>query len=278
LLDDEGRFIGMVTSDQPPYGRAIDIDAVLDQVKRWGYPVELDTVERRLTSTLLHLAAKNGNKKEVKHLLENCANPNALDEKYETPLHIAVREGHIEVIPLLLKAGADKERTGQNLMRPLNIAIQTNRIDIVNLLLKDGASPKGLFGIDFSRWPIATAIDSCNFPIIDILLAAGVDINDTDETGQGVLYHALFKKVKLIAIKKLLSAGANPNSNNEIDVRESPLGYAIRTVNIEAMQLLVEAGANINAKDKEGNTPLSYALKQRTKKAVDWFRAHGAKE
>lgn len=279
LLDEKGHFIGMITSDQAPYGRAIDIDTVLDQVKRWGYPVELEIAPKPFTSTPLHLAAKNGSKSEVKYLLENCADPNARDENYEYPLHIAVREENIEVIPLLLKAGTDLELPGQMLSRPLNIAIKTGRIDIVNLLLKAGASPKGCFGYDFSLWPLATAIDSGNIEIINILLAAGADINEIDETDNGALAHALIKKVNLVVMKKLISAGANPNCSNEIDVRKSPLGCAVLyKQNIEAMQLLIEAGANINAKDKYGRTPLSYALEAHREIVVDWLRAHGAKE
>lgn len=278
LLDDEGHFIGMVTSDQAPYGRAIDIRAVLDQVKRWGYPVELGNAEKPFTSTSLHVAAKNGNAKEVKYSLENCADANALDNNYENALHIAVRGGHIEVVSVLLKAGIDKERPGQRLATPLKIAVQTGRMDMVNLLLKAGASPTDRLGFDYSLRPMATAIDSANFEMLNRLCAAGADINETDETDDGALYHAVRTKAKLSVIKSLLMAGADPNCSSEKDVRKSPLGSAADMQNIEVMQLLIEAGAKINAKDKDGHTPLWLALAGRDKEAVDWLRAHGAKE
>ena len=278
LLDEDGRFIGMVTSDQAPYGRAIDIENVLDQVKRWGYPVELDTPQRQFTSTPLHLAVKKGNKTEVKYLLENCADPNALDEDHWTPLHIGIREGNIEIISLLLKGGADIEHLGGRLERPLNTAIRTGRIDVVNFLLKAGASPIGSVGYDFSLWPMATAIDSSNIAIIHTLLAAGAGINDTSDQGGNALYYAVFHRAKLVLIEALISAGADPNIESENDVSKSPLGGAARLRNIEAMQLLVEKGGNINTKDKKGHTLLWFALEEHSDKAVDWLRAHGAKE
>jgi ankyrin repeat protein len=57
--------------------------------------------------TPLHWAARKGNLDVVKLLLENGANPNAVDNSKNTPLHKAAGNGPTEVARLLLDSGAD---------------------------------------------------------------------------------------------------------------------------------------------------------------------------
>ena len=41
LFDRDWNLVGMITADQPPNGVAVRIDRVIQQMKRWDYPVEL---------------------------------------------------------------------------------------------------------------------------------------------------------------------------------------------------------------------------------------------
>jgi alpha-tubulin suppressor-like RCC1 family protein len=41
LLTSERRIAGMLRSDKPPYGEAVNIDRILERFERWGYPVNL---------------------------------------------------------------------------------------------------------------------------------------------------------------------------------------------------------------------------------------------
>lgn len=41
LFDKDWNLVGMITADQPPNGVAVRIDRVLEQMKRWDYPVKL---------------------------------------------------------------------------------------------------------------------------------------------------------------------------------------------------------------------------------------------
>jgi len=61
----------------------------------------------------------------------------------------------------------------------------------------------------------------------------------------------------------LIKAGADINAKDEQGL--TPLMHAIevtRGINIDAIRLLVLAGADVNAIDKEGRTPLSFAMSQ----------------
>lgn len=45
LFDKDWNLVGMITADQPPNGVAVRIDRILEQMKRWNYPVELSRRE-----------------------------------------------------------------------------------------------------------------------------------------------------------------------------------------------------------------------------------------
>src|SRR5262249_29505687 len=108
LIDTEAKLIGMIIADQPPFGRAITLESVLQQVKQWGYAARLVTYYPPSPGpSPLHVAAMNGNLVDIKNLLAQCNNPNEVDDYYVTPLHLAAAWGKIEAMSSLLKAGAN---------------------------------------------------------------------------------------------------------------------------------------------------------------------------
>lgn len=80
----------------------------------------------------------------------------------------------------------------------------------------------------------------------------------------------------LSAVKKLLKAGANPNSPNRLGLY--PIFCAAENDDSgEIIRALVEAGVNINSRDKHGWTPLIFAVdvaidsaNQSKRKMIDW--------
>jgi ankyrin repeat protein len=66
--------------------------------------------EGREAGGALHLAAKRGDERAVRWLLERGTDPNAYWAHWDadvTPLHLAAQQGHVEIVRLLLDAGAD---------------------------------------------------------------------------------------------------------------------------------------------------------------------------
>jgi ankyrin repeat protein len=280
LLDERGHLIGMVTADKPPYGRAIDIDAVLDQMDQWKYPVDLDTSLELRTTTALHIAVDSGNIVAIKDLLANCADPNWINEDYETPLHKAVFKGNVEAMSLLLKAGASIEYPGFRSGSPLHISIAREDISAVKFLLKAGANPNGKYIYNIRDVPLGVAIKTRNIEIIKLLINAGANANAKKET-ETLLTFAISElkgELQFDIVKILLKAGADPNGDYEDHIGNWPLGIAIYEENIAMMELLLAAGADVNAKNKDGDTPLSFALEYKRKLAVDWLHSHGAKQ
>merc|ERR1712156_1060859 len=77
----------------------------------------LDSAQNRL----LHKAARYGQNKVVKALIEVCgANPNATNKFDMTPLHHAAVEGSSEVIETLINAGADANSADNSKRLPLH--------------------------------------------------------------------------------------------------------------------------------------------------------------
>ena len=75
-------------------------------------------------------------------------------------------------------------------------------------------------------------------------------------------------------IRELIEKGANVNTTTGNG--ETPLHFAARGDSPKAVSLLLANGADVNAKDKDGDTPLHYAASRNHPKAVSLLLANGA--
>jgi ankyrin repeat protein len=107
------------------------------------------------------------------------------------------------------------------------------------------------------------------------LLEQGADVNASEaDTGETALHAALSQTNRLahnLVVKVLFVHGANPNCATKKNVEtgafmrdcrtkgETPLHRAAESGDEEAIQLLLDAGALIDAKDMNGESPLSWA-------------------
>ena len=86
------------------------------------------------------------------------------------------------------------------------------------------------------------------------LLDQGADPNSFDEDGDHLLmYAALYSSFD--ALQLLIDKGSNVNAKNGLD--ETALMWAVH--DLAKMKLLIQHGADVNAKAKSGNTPLLIA-------------------
>jgi ankyrin repeat protein len=111
--------------------------------------------------------------------------------------------------------------------------------------------------------------------LCQFLIEQGTDVNQASpDTGETPLHLALCKAGQpayTLVVKLLLAHGANPNCATKPsvetgafmrDVRtrgETPLHRAAAFGDEEAIQLLLDAGAVIDARDMNGDSPLSWA-------------------
>ena len=124
---------------------------------------------------------------------------------------------------------------------------------------------------------------------IKSLIEIGEDINSIDEHGHTPLHlvinHVPWSKGKSIA-KFLIENGADVNATGQNSV--SPLQMALNhgviselmasldKDNLEVIQMLIDASANVNHQDEFDNTPLHVACKQGYMQAFEMLVEHGA--
>jgi ankyrin repeat protein len=90
-------------------------------------------------SSLLHVAAKLGDRQAIEILLDRGARIEAKDKDGRTALHLAARNGHVDTVRLLLDREAEIEAIDENGCRALHLAARNGLEDTVRLLLDRGA-------------------------------------------------------------------------------------------------------------------------------------------
>lgn len=91
--------------------------------------------------------------------------------------------------------------------------------------------------------------------VFPVLLAAHPKLNRKNQYGETALMMATYRK-QTGMVKALLDAGATVNQEGW-----APLHYAAFAGHLEGLKLLLEAGADVNAKAAEGSTPLIMAAR-----------------
>ena len=92
--------------------------------------------------------------------------------------------------------------------------------------------------------------------------------------GEAEAERALFEAAavgNIEAVKQHLATGADVNAKNKVG--QTPLHRAALYSQKEIVELLIAGGANVNAKDKEGDTPLDWVDGE----TADLLRKHGGK-
>ncbi|XP_008294391.1 ankyrin repeat and SOCS box protein 2-like isoform X2 [Stegastes partitus] len=192
-------------------------------------------------------AAQHGHPDVVRLLARRGADINGQAGDGASPLYEACKNGHVSAVEALIALKADTNRATKSGLLPLHVAVQNNHIRIVSMLIPATSRVRVMrSGIS----PLHIAAEKNRDEIMELLIEHGFDVNTELSEEWSRLYEdrrttALYFSVyngNLEATEMLLEAGANPN----IDIF-NPLLIAVRLGWIDMAELLLRYGANANA-------------------------------
>uniref|UniRef100_A0A673M1L9 Histone-lysine N-methyltransferase EHMT1-like n=1 Tax=Sinocyclocheilus rhinocerous TaxID=307959 RepID=A0A673M1L9_9TELE len=234
--------------DSVTVGGAIDpakesLESVLNALEDGKYK------KFKLPPKQLYFSAKRGELQRILHMLVEGVDPNLRmdSEKRKTPLHCAAEEGHKEICHILVQV--------------LLMLVTLYALWMLECL---GAVIKGIIIIELSLWvcsgqddggwaPLTWATENMNLEQVKMLISVGADVQIRDKEENVCLHWAAFSGCDEIA-QLLLDKRSDLHAVNIHG--DSPLHIAVRQNQLDCVMLFLSRGADVNLKNKDGETPL----------------------
>lgn len=259
-------------------------------------------------STALHCAAKLGHDRILSALLEGGADKDAVDQDGLSPLSLAAMKGHLPIVQALLGAGCDVNIRDTCGRTALHVAAVRGHDEVLSILLTNGADKDAVDQNGDTPLIKSAAIWRKPPAIGEALIAAGADVNlRSTSSGRAALHHAAGNgsdalvrallqsgadkdvrtnngttpvmtaaaRGELIVFDTLLGAGADLNLRCTSD-GSSLLHHAAGGGNAEIVSVALRHGADVDALDRRGRSPLAWAAKKGRVLAVECLLAAGA--
>ncbi|MBS1721282.1 MAG: ankyrin repeat domain-containing protein [Armatimonadetes bacterium] len=170
-----------------------------------------------------------------------------------------------------LHEGADPNKAGLFGLTPLGVAIDNKKLENVRILVEAGATIKPT---EPSRTPLHIAVESGDPGIAEFLLESGADPNFKDKGGRSAFMEAC-NSLKPEMAELLLSHEANVNlgAGRDGEIQEPTIILVVAQCSglhkpeevqrlTQVVKLMLDAGANVNARSSSGMPLVVFALSQ----------------
>jgi ankyrin repeat protein len=221
-------------------------------------------------STPLHKAAADGNIDSFTNALQTTTNLEAHDELGFTPFQIAVKRGHLLAATLLLEAGANvnaRDAKGNTALHLIMLEPPSGISDEPPISwyarIRQDPQMMNLFG--YLLLGGNSSQQSAVFDAAVFLLANKAVTSLTNDAGQSVVQLAMTNSVFIFEYERpvllnLLSSRSAVAGNNGVNQRDSngdtALHRAARDIYADKVDELIAGGAEVNATNNLGRTPL----------------------
>ncbi|KAJ4865496.1 ankyrin repeats (3 copies) domain-containing protein [Trichoderma breve] len=237
--------------------------------------------------TPLAIAVREENSSVARYLVKRGANVNIFGPKFGSILHLAVEIGDLSLVKFLVDAGADREavdpKYGKSLLyTALDIRDDWKLRRMVKYLVDEAKVPINKFG-GILGYPIISAAKSVGNPvtlirIIKFLIRRKVEVNVADSQGRTALHFACVS-ASLERMKALVEAGANVDTKDKFG--RLPIHFAAGTdltVSTDPVTYLLDQykDMDINVADQDGWTPLMWAARSGSADIITMLIERGA--
>ncbi len=192
----------------------------------------------------------------------------------------AILFGKIDEVNQLIQAGVDLnvrfDLGASRDITPLYFAVLMGSHEIAKLLIDAGAD----VDINFTGLNLLhiSGLYAGNKAVTELLIAHGLDVNAmsmaSGETKGATPLHVAAGKGNIEATEVLIRNGAELEARLS-ENQNTPLHLTVRNNQKAAVELLIYEGADVNAKTRYGETPLDIGISKGLDEIVDLLRKHG---
>ncbi|KAK2589788.1 hypothetical protein QQS21_012532 [Conoideocrella luteorostrata] len=214
--------------------------------------------------TGLHHAAEKGYSEIALLLIQRHADLKAQDSRGRTALHFAAEHGRNGTAQVLISGGADVNQKDNERWTALFLAARNGYETTVRMLVGRGADVNVE---DKKKWTaLFAAAENLQGKTVQALIELGGDIHMKDKLGQTVL------NIAMTRARDKLTWYPDPAPVTD----RSALFAVIKQGHEEILQVLLDCGADIEARDYLGDTPLSRAARMGHEAVVKQLLEKGA--
>lgn len=270
-LIDAGADVNALDSDEKsPLQYAIDngkvkITGILKQAG-----ATLTKLEKLALSVDFGEAAEKGDYKKVEAYLQ-VIDPQGKEHSHPSELitiFFTAKKGNAKVVKAIVEY-----KRGNGLMSDEDLdvafftAVESGDVEIVKVLEDVGG--------ELTSQHLERAIDSMQWEVARYIVKRGVDINSpiSDDDNLTPLEVMIIRR-QPEQVKGAIELGADVNKESE---HGSPLFRAVGHGNVETIKVLIDAGADLNAKHEFNRTPLNWAIANGNLEVVKVLMEAGAK-
>ncbi|MDM0073834.1 ankyrin repeat domain-containing protein [Variovorax sp. J2P1-59] len=204
--------------------------------------------------------------------------PTAAEVQAYQGLHQAAWRGDMSRLRSLIAAGADLDARDGLGRTPVHVAAYARQRDAIAVLAKAGANLDRLEGDRYDAVTIAAVAD--DVPTLALLLSLGASAGQTTSRYDGTALIAAAHLGNDEIVRRLIAGGAPLDHVNNLHwtalIESIVLGDG-GPRHQRTLIALVDAGANLQLADRQGNTPLQLARARGYGAMVEKLKASGAK-